>query len=346
MEGRPSPPRHNKLRAILGSLEGYHITEAMWNLFNSVTEPIHARKHDVDSTDDHEGMEDSFNKPFGTSDDTICEGSDSRLSDAREPTAHHLTHEDGGTDEVSVSGLSGELVDEQKSAWAKVSGKPTEFDAGSIKTVYVAPTTPTAGQALVFNDISGKWEPATVGSSSGGDHNTLTGRGVADCHPIAAISEGDEITLFTEEIEDIEFYSTAPTFLTDCVYSGPLPGSATLYVYTETNDSFYEQSIPFHPFGFEKIPLTNLKVSERVVVFTPNPTDVNYLFYGFLFSQFPLVEIGFMSIPIVGNFDGVVIFDIPNRVPITINTCHHVFSGAGFTHMYTGIAKQLKGEIV
>lgn len=43
------------------------------------------------------------------------------------PTAHAATHQDGGADEISVAALSGELADEQKSAWAKVSGKPSAF---------------------------------------------------------------------------------------------------------------------------------------------------------------------------------------------------------------------------
>ena len=43
------------------------------------------------------------------------------------PEAHAESHEDGGSDEVDVAGLSGELAAEQKSAWAKVSGKPATF---------------------------------------------------------------------------------------------------------------------------------------------------------------------------------------------------------------------------
>jgi len=40
---------------------------------------------------------------------------------------HSARHENGGADEINVAGLSGELADEQKSNWSKVSGKPTEF---------------------------------------------------------------------------------------------------------------------------------------------------------------------------------------------------------------------------
>jgi len=40
------------------------------------------------------------------------------------PTDHAADHENGGVDEISITGLSGEAADEQKSAWTKVSGKP------------------------------------------------------------------------------------------------------------------------------------------------------------------------------------------------------------------------------
>lgn len=40
-------------------------------------------------------------------------GDDARLTDARTPTAHKTSHENGGTDEISVAGLSGVLADPQ-----------------------------------------------------------------------------------------------------------------------------------------------------------------------------------------------------------------------------------------
>jgi len=43
------------------------------------------------------------------------------------PIAHKASHQDGGSDEISVEGLDGELSAEQKSAWGKVSGKPATF---------------------------------------------------------------------------------------------------------------------------------------------------------------------------------------------------------------------------
>jgi len=50
------------------------------------------------------------------------------------PTAHASTHEDGGSDEISVDGLAGELVNDQPSTWTMVSGKPTTFAPAAHKT--------------------------------------------------------------------------------------------------------------------------------------------------------------------------------------------------------------------
>jgi hypothetical protein len=50
---------------------------------------------------------------FGTAAGTVCQGNDSRLSNARTPTAHAASHQNGGGDEISVTGLSGLLADGQ-----------------------------------------------------------------------------------------------------------------------------------------------------------------------------------------------------------------------------------------
>lgn len=47
------------------------------------------------------------------------------------PEAHAKSHEDHGSDEINVAALSGELADEQNSAWTKVSGKPATFPPDS-----------------------------------------------------------------------------------------------------------------------------------------------------------------------------------------------------------------------
>lgn len=48
--------------------------------------------------------------------------------------AHATSHQDGGTDEISVVGLSGVLADPQPSSWVLVSGKPDSFAPAAHKT--------------------------------------------------------------------------------------------------------------------------------------------------------------------------------------------------------------------
>jgi len=52
-------------------------------------------------------------RTLGTAATAACAGNDSRLSDARTPTAHKASHQDAGSDEISVAGLSGLLADGQ-----------------------------------------------------------------------------------------------------------------------------------------------------------------------------------------------------------------------------------------
>lgn len=51
---------------------------------------------------------------------------------------HASQHEQGGSDEINVEALSGELADEQSSAWAKVSGKPSTFAPSAHKTSHAS----------------------------------------------------------------------------------------------------------------------------------------------------------------------------------------------------------------
>ena len=55
-------------------------------------------------------------------------------SKAATPTAHKTSHQDGGSDEISVQGLAGVLPEAQPSTWALVSGKPTTFTPEAHKT--------------------------------------------------------------------------------------------------------------------------------------------------------------------------------------------------------------------
>jgi hypothetical protein len=54
------------------------------------------------------------------------------------PLAHKTSHENGGSDEISVDELSGQLADAQPSSWALVSYKPTTFTPAAHKTSHQA----------------------------------------------------------------------------------------------------------------------------------------------------------------------------------------------------------------
>jgi hypothetical protein len=93
------------------------------------------------------------------------------------PTAHKTTHQDGGSDEISVQGLAGLLAGEQLSTWDAVSEKPDtyppdhhheshEVDGDDIVTrPDVLPAGGTAGQILAkidADDYHTEWIDAVI----------------------------------------------------------------------------------------------------------------------------------------------------------------------------------------
>lgn len=72
---------------------------------------------------------------------------DARLSDARTPTTHATSHQNGGTDEVSVTGLSGLLADGQTPLAHKTShqyGGVDELSVAGLSGLLADAQTPTA----------------------------------------------------------------------------------------------------------------------------------------------------------------------------------------------------------
>lgn len=69
------------------------------------------------AVDDHlvsfDGVTGKLVQDSGVAVATVVLTSDARLSDARPPTAHHASHENGGSDELTVAGLNGVLADPQ-----------------------------------------------------------------------------------------------------------------------------------------------------------------------------------------------------------------------------------------
>lgn len=104
------------------------------------------------------------NISFGSSSGTACEGDDSRLSDDRDPTAHNSDHQNGGVDEISVAGLSGELADKQKlevqKAGAVIGTRPEiNFIEGNNTTLTVADN---AGEGRIDVTIAATSDAAGV----------------------------------------------------------------------------------------------------------------------------------------------------------------------------------------
>lgn len=111
---------------------------------------------------------------------------------------HHTTHEKDGSDEVCVEGLSGELADEQKSAWSKVAGKPVTFppsahheshekDGGDEIDVTDLSGILNEEQKSSWKQVSGKPETLVESDVVIGDNHLIRGdgggRGVQEAAP-------------------------------------------------------------------------------------------------------------------------------------------------------------------
>ena len=145
--------------------------------------------------------------PYGTSASTVCEGNDSRLSDARTPTSHATSHENGGGDEISVAGLSGELADPQP---AKNLGTPvtaqastpltlTSSDSGKVYTnegasAQIVFNLPTAAADLNYTFIIQDTDGIQVVAASG-DTIRVAGSVSAAAGNIAATTVGNTVQI-------------------------------------------------------------------------------------------------------------------------------------------------------
>ena len=88
------------------------------------------------------------------------------------PIAHKTSHQDGGTDEISVAGLSGELADPQKSNFLKLSDTPDSYSGHGGKVVTVKTdvsglefTTPSGG-GFTYTAINPPTETSPASAST------------------------------------------------------------------------------------------------------------------------------------------------------------------------------------
>ena len=91
----------------------------------------------------------------GGSDEISVTGLSGDLADPQDPKSHASTHQDGGADEISVTGLSGDLADQQ--------------DANKIKGVDVIDTAIGDGKVLVYRTGSGDLGYETQAGGGGAD---------------------------------------------------------------------------------------------------------------------------------------------------------------------------------
>lgn len=80
----------------------------------------------------------------GGSDEISVAGLSGTLADAQTPTSHASSHQDGGADELSVAGLNGVLADEQ--------------DAGSLKGEDLTFTNKRLGCKIYYDSVAGEWK--------------------------------------------------------------------------------------------------------------------------------------------------------------------------------------------
>lgn len=108
---------------------------------------------------------------FGTGSGTVCQGNDSRLSDARTPTAHAASHKHGGSDEVATATAAANAIPKAGAGGTLAIGwLPTGTTSSTVcigndaRLSTSTPTEGTTGQVLVVSGSTvkpagrtGKW---------------------------------------------------------------------------------------------------------------------------------------------------------------------------------------------
>lgn len=90
---------------------------------------------------------------YGALANTICEGNDARLSDARTPTAHAATHSDGGSDEIAVENLATASVNTSLALKPDGAGGLAFGTVTAVAVVWTVVTETTAARAAVDGEF-------------------------------------------------------------------------------------------------------------------------------------------------------------------------------------------------
>ena len=108
----------------------------------------------------------------GGSDQISVSGLSGLLATPQTPASHKSSHQDAGTDEINVQGLSGELADPQKSNFLKLSDTPDSYSGHGGKAVTVKTdvsglefTTPSGG-GFTYTAINPPTETSPASAST------------------------------------------------------------------------------------------------------------------------------------------------------------------------------------
>jgi hypothetical protein len=151
----------------------------------------------------------------GGSDEINVGGLSGLLADAQTPLSHASTHQNGGSDEINVAGLSGLLADAQtplSHGTSHVNGTDDvpDFvgDSGSGGTKGLVPA-PAAGDTAAgkYLKADGTWDVPPGGGGGGGTWGSITGTLSDQTDLQAALDAKADITYVDAEVECVKRYA-------------------------------------------------------------------------------------------------------------------------------------------
>jgi hypothetical protein len=104
---------------------------------------------------------------FGSGAGTFCQGNDSRLSDARIPTAHKTSHEPGGSDAMAVDAAAGtgSLRTLGTSATAACAGNDSRLSDSRTPTAHAASHKSGGSDAIKLDELAAPTDVTTLDAS-------------------------------------------------------------------------------------------------------------------------------------------------------------------------------------
>jgi hypothetical protein len=112
------------------------------------------------------------------------------------PSSHASTHQNGGVDEISIAGLSGQAADPQTPlahASTHVTGGADALVVDNLQGKAISATAPANGQTLIWNETNQRYEPAS-GSGTPTAHASTHQSGGSDPIALDTLSAPTDIT--------------------------------------------------------------------------------------------------------------------------------------------------------